>query len=155
MADGAAIGPSTDNFAICTFEIEGVRYHSAEHAYQALKMKSPKDKAKVAACEPKKGENSWDYGMRVWNLGQRLPKRKDWEQTKVRVMHQANKAKLEQNPILAAELCNTVGVITHRGSGDFWDKWNPILLMLIREELRGEAGDPTVLRDLQGKMGLL
>lgn len=148
MADGGVIGASTDNFAISEFELNGHRWYSAEHAYQGMKMKRKADTEKIAACSPKKGEKSWDYGMRVWNMGQRGTKRSDWEKVKVHCMYEANKAKLEQSPELAKELCLSEGLITHRGSGAFWDEWNPVLLMLIREELRGEEGDPGVAAKL-------
>ena len=75
LCDGVSVGPSTDNFAICQFEIDGTMFYSSEHAYQSLKMKKIEHRAKVVACVPKKRENGWDYGMRVWNMGQRYPPR--------------------------------------------------------------------------------
>merc|ERR1711871_317055 len=149
LCGGSSIGPSTDNFALCTFEIDGLTYHSAEHAYQASKMRADRDRRHVAACRPRKGESSWDFGMRVWNQGQRLPAKKDWETTKVQTMYEVNKAKLMQNLPLAAELCSTDGEITHRGSGKFWDKWNPVILMLLREELKDEDGNLLKISELQ------
>ena len=152
MCNGVAVGASTDNFAIALFRLDDAVYWSAEHAYQALKMRHKQDREKVVACAPKKGESAWDYGMRVWNLGQRGPARADWESAKVDAMYQANKAKLEQTHALAAELCATTGPLTHRGSGAFWDKWNPILLTLIREELKGDQGDAELMARLRQQM---
>ena len=52
-------------------------------------------------------------------------------------MYWANLAKIVASPELQAELLGSGrGFITHRGSGKFWDYWNPVLLSLIREELR-------------------
>jgi hypothetical protein len=78
--------------------------------------------------------------MRVWQMGQRPPRRADWEAVKVEAMYLANRAKLEQNPALLAPLLASDGPITHMGSGRFWDEWNPVLLELLREELGQRGG---------------
>eukprot|EP00929_Paragymnodinium_shiwhaense_P119794 TRINITY_DN91691_c0_g1_i1.p1 TRINITY_DN91691_c0_g1~~TRINITY_DN91691_c0_g1_i1.p1 ORF type:complete len:224 (-),score=40.91 TRINITY_DN91691_c0_g1_i1:100-771(-) len=160
--DGRTLGTgkATDNFALVEdgFQIDGVTYFSAEHAYQALKPKSLAHRRKIAALVPKKGESAWDHGMRVWNAGQRQPERPGWHahdgRVKRRIMYECNKAKLEQCQWMREELFGSGdGQLTHRGSGKYWDQWNPILLMLIREELR-PGGDVAKIDELRSQMGL-
>lgn len=143
MCNGKPIKAGTDNFEIVPFTLNGVQYWSAEQAYQALKMVNKADREKIAKAAPKKAERSWDHGMRVWQAGQLGKARLDWEAVKVEAMYFANRCKLEQNPDVLALLLESngapAGEITHRGSGKFWDQWNPIILMLIREELRTDG----------------
>lgn len=156
MCNGKAVAPGTDNFEIAPFVFEGVTYHSAEQFYQALKMRKAADRMKIARCVPKPGEKAWDYGMRAWQAGQLGAARKDWEAVKVEAMYYANRLKLEQHPELLASLLESNGSpqggITHRGSGKFWDEWNPTLLMLLREELSPSGGDAAIIASLRGQM---
>jgi predicted NAD-dependent protein-ADP-ribosyltransferase YbiA (DUF1768 family) len=152
MCNGRAIAPGTDNFEIAPFVYEGVTYYSAEQFYQALKMRKPADRAKIARCVPKPGEKAWDHGMRAWQAGQLGAARKDWDAVKVEAMYLANKVKLEQNPILLASLLESKGNITHMGSGKFWDAWNPTILMLLREELSPNGGDTAQIESLRGQI---
>eukprot|EP00948_MAST-09A_sp_MAST-9A-sp1_P002489 g2489.t1 len=155
MCNGKAVKPGTDNYEIFPFKFEGDTFYSSEHCYQAMKMKSSSDRKKIVKCVPRKDENAWDYGMRVWQKGQLLPKRKDWEKIKVDCMYKANRLKLEQNSVALTALIESNGTpkgpITHRGSGAFWDYWNPVLLMRIREELRPD-GDPKVIQKFKELM---
>lgn len=156
MCNGKAITPGTDNFELAPFVHEGVTYHSAEQFYQALKMSKEADRAKIARCAPKPGEKAWDHGMRAWQAGQLGTARKDWDAVKVEAMYFANKVKLEQNPALLASLVESngspQGSITHRGSGKFWDDWNPTILMLLREELSPSGGDAAIIETLRAQM---
>lgn len=156
MCNGKAVTPGTDNFEIAPFVWEGVTYYSAEQFYQALKMKKEADRAKIAKCVPKPGEKAWDHGMRAWQAGQLGTARKDWEAVKVEAMYFANRLKLEQNPALLASLLESNGApqgnITHMGSGKFWDHWNPVLLMLLREELSPSGGDASRVATLKAQM---
>lgn len=156
MCNGKAVTPGTDNFEIAQFVYQGVTYYSAEQFYQALKMRKASDRAKISRCVPKPGEKAWDHGMRAWQAGQLGAARKDWEAVKVEAMYFANRVKLEQNPALLASLVESNGTpqgnITHMGSGKFWDKWNPILLMLLREELAPGGGDVARIADLHAQM---
>ena len=151
MCEGKGIKSGTDNFELCHFMMDGVDFHSAEQAYQFLKMKRKSDRTKIAARAPKTNESGWDYGMVVWNMGQRGEMVKNFEAIKVDVMYRANKEKLEQNPAMAADLVASSGLITHRGSGKFWDEWNPVLLMRIREEL-SPSPDESLLASLRARM---
>jgi len=156
MCNGKAVTPGTDNFEIAPFIFEGITYYSAEQFYQALKMRKDADRAKIARCVPKPGEKAWDHGMRAWQAGQLGAARKDWEAVKVEAMYFANRVKLEQNPALLASLLESNGSpqghITHMGSGKFWDQWNPILLMLLREELSPSGGDAARIAALRDQM---
>lgn len=156
MCNGKAISPGTDNFELGPFVYEGITYYSAEQFYQALKMRKEADRAKIARCVPKPGEKAWDHGMRAWQAGQLGAARKDWEAVKVEAMYFANRVKLEQNPALLASLLESNGApqanITHMGSGKFWDQWNPILLMLLREELSPSGGDASIVAEARAHM---
>jgi len=156
MCNGKAISPGTDNFELGPFVYEGITYYSAEQFYQALKMRKEADRAKIARCVPKPGEKAWDHGMRAWQAGQLGAARKDWEAVKVEAMYFANRIKLEQNPALLASLLESNAVpnanITHMGSGKFWDHWNPVLLMLLREELSPGGGDASTVAELRAQM---
>lgn len=158
--DGKTIGTgkATDNFALIDggFKMNGGTFYSAEHAYQAQKMRYREDREKIEKIVPRRNETAWDHGMRCWNAGQRGQARKGWHvdkgKLKIQVMYECNKAKLQQCGLMRDELCVSEGVITHRGSGLFWDEWNPVLLTLIREELR--QGDKHVIQELRAKMQL-
>jgi predicted NAD-dependent protein-ADP-ribosyltransferase YbiA (DUF1768 family) len=156
LCNGKAVTPGTDNFEIATFIHEGVTYYSAEQFYQALKMQKQADCAKIVKCVPKPREKAWDHGMRVWQAGQIGSVRKDWEAVKVEAMYFANRVKLEQNPVLLASLLESNGapdgIITHMGSGKFWDQWNPVILMLLREELSPGGGSASRVAELQSQM---
>lgn len=156
LCDGKAVSPGTDNFELVQFGMNGVTYFSAEQAYQAIKMRKEADRAKIGRVKPKTGEKGWDHGMRCWQAGQLGAARRDWEAVKVEAMYLANKCKLEQNPAVLSSLLKSNGSpkepLTHMGSGKFWDKWNPMILMLLREELSPDGGDPNIIATLRGEM---
>lgn len=149
MCDGKPVESGTDNFELSVFHADGVTFYSAEQAYQAWKMEDSKARDKIVARVPRPGEKAWDYGMAIWNMGQRGMPVPNWEAHKVEAMYRANKMKLEQNPTLLATLLATraqvPGKLTHRGSGKFWDKWNPLILTCIREELSSPREESLVL----------
>ena len=66
MCGGTAITAGTDNFELAPFDMGGVRFWSAEQAYQALKMRRAADRSKIGQCTPKKGERGWDHGWHRW-----------------------------------------------------------------------------------------
>lgn len=152
LCDGKTVKPGTDNFELKPFEIHGVQYWSAEQAYQAIKMGKKQDRASIAKLVPKKGETGWNHGMRVWQKGQLLKCRKDWEAVKVEAMYYANRCKMEQNPDCLEALLATRHPFTHSGSGPFWDYWNPLLLEAIREELRPEGSDSARVAAIREEM---
>lgn len=178
-ADMKKINDETDTGAIfCS-----TPFYSAEHAYQWLKMANKSDQAKIVAMKPKPNESGWDFGMRCWNAGQRGERRKSFQSEgggsvkkdlRVRAMYWANRAKIYDNDSgestsgsenqsapesdnFRQDLLNSgssSAVITHRGSGPFWDDWNPVLLMLIREELRTKDADCAKIKEWREMMGL-
>eukprot|EP00470_Lotharella_oceanica_P006144 CAMPEP_0170168974 /NCGR_PEP_ID=MMETSP0040_2-20121228/1916_1 /TAXON_ID=641309 /ORGANISM="Lotharella oceanica, Strain CCMP622" /LENGTH=141 /DNA_ID=CAMNT_0010407443 /DNA_START=181 /DNA_END=606 /DNA_ORIENTATION=+ len=78
-------------------------------------------------------------GTKVWSMGQsrRYKIVENWEEIKVDVMYEANKAKFSQNAKLKEVLLSTKGDIDARGF-PFWAYWNGRILERIREELRAK-----------------
>lgn len=151
LSAGKTVKPGTDNFELKPFTMNDVQYWSSEHAYQALKMKNLADRTNIIKLVPRKGEKAWDHGMRVWQKGQQGKARSDWEAVKIEAMYLANKCKIEHNPDCLEALLATTGPFTHSGSGAFWDYWNPVLLEVIREELRSD-GDAARVASLWAEM---
>lgn len=134
------------------FEYEGVTYWSCEQAYQALKFIPGPQRNKLAAIRPMPGETDSAHGMRCWSEGQRGTKaayRSDWDATKVGVMLAVNRAKYAAHADLRADLLAT-GAATiaggpstswrHKGQDHKWQRWNGLVQMLVREELRETSG---------------
>lgn len=127
------------NFYPCLIEFEGDIYPTLEHAYQAAKTHDP-DERRLIREEERTGKAK--------QRGQRVTKREDWEQIKVKVMRELLKKKFE-NPQLRKLLLDTHPheLIEGNSWGDtFWGKYkghgkNMLgeLLMQIRSELRGEG----------------
>lgn len=152
LCGGRTIKPGTDNFELKPFQMQGVQYWSAEQAYQAIKMANKRDRSTIAKLVPKKGETAWNHGMRVWQKGQLLKKRRDWEAVKIEAMYYANKVKIQQNPDCLEALLATRHPFTHAGSGPFWDYWNPMLLERIREEIRPDGSDSVRVAAIREEM---
>eukprot|EP00935_MAST-01C_sp_MAST-1C-sp1_P000730 g730.t1 len=117
-----------DNFLVAPFVIDGVEYASCEQYFQAQKFYDDAYRRVIMAETD---------GDQLWSLGQsrQHPIREDWEELKVEVMYKANKEKFLQNEQLRAVLVATQGDI-RAGGFPFWAKWNAIILMLVREELK-------------------
>jgi len=128
-SDGRVI-KCVDNFLPTKFVVNNVEYCSAENYFQAAKCTTKEEFEKVrrGGC-----------GADVWMVGSSVNLRPDWEEVKVRVMYEGNKAKFEQNEKLKDQLLITKGRITFDNSTAFWCKWNGLICELIREELRGEG----------------
>jgi hypothetical protein len=58
-------------------------------------------------------------------------------------MYKANKEKFKQNDALRAELLSTAGDI-RAGGFVFWAKWNAVILLLLREELKPAGSEDKV-----------
>jgi ribA/ribD-fused uncharacterized protein len=80
------------NFWPGPFELDGRRWPTVEHFYQAQKDPSPEHLARILA-EEKPG--------RVKRLGKTCRARPDWDAIKEEVMRRGVRAKFEQNPHLA------------------------------------------------------
>ena len=85
------------NFQACPIEYEGIRYKSAEAAFQAQKTDDPDQKAKFANIGPKDAKY----------LGRRVSLRPDWESIKLQKMYEIVYRKFAQNPDLAEKLLAT------------------------------------------------
>ena len=112
-----------DNFHNCRFKVQVAwlqlsgEWPSAEAAFQAAKF--PEDPAAQEAIRKSSG------GMDSFKQGQESKLRSDWEEIKVNVMYEVNKAKFLQNPAMKAVLLRGHGPITARG-GLFWKTWNEV-----------------------------
>jgi len=86
------------NFYPCSVTIGGIRYPSAEHAYQASKTLEFAIRNRIAAL-PSPGEAK--------RYGRRIELRPDWERAKKPVMLVVVLSKFTQNPLLGAQLADT------------------------------------------------
>jgi ribA/ribD-fused uncharacterized protein len=132
------------NFYICPVVYGGYRYPSAEHAYQAAKTLSARDRLRVAhQITPGQAKR----------LGKTLKLRPAWEKKKNTIMLTIVRNKFEINPGLAGRLLETgdAKLIEGNNWGDlYWGmvrvdddmgKWageNYLgkILMQVRDELR-------------------
>lgn len=123
------------NMYPCIIEVEGQKYPSVEHAFQAMKSLDPNDRVAMSVCRsPEEAKQA----------GKLLNLRSDWEQVKVTLMYDILKKKFT-DPELAQKLKSTQGEELIEGNtwGDkFWGVYkgqgeNQLgkLLMKIREEI--------------------
>eukprot|EP01121_Diplochlamys_sp_Union-15-3_P021889 TRINITY_DN910_c0_g1_i2.p1 TRINITY_DN910_c0_g1~~TRINITY_DN910_c0_g1_i2.p1 ORF type:complete len:183 (+),score=41.26 TRINITY_DN910_c0_g1_i2:1-549(+) len=142
--DGKSV-EEVDNFLECKFTVNGVTYPSSESYFQCQKCKDNKAQFDQLL---KSG-----YGNDVRLAGNKVTLREDWEEVKVRVMYEGNKAKFEQNPNLKEALLKTKGSVTFHLSSPFWNAWNAKIIELIREELR-EPSERNVdkINEITGQM---
>lgn len=134
------------NFYEATIYVEGMRYRSVEHAYQAFKTVDPWSRRLVREAKTP-GEAK--------KLGKSVKLRPDWESVKVGLMRDFVRKKFE-NPFLQPLLLATGDAELIEGNtwnDTFWgvcrgvgENWLGKILMEIRQELRqvedGETGDP-------------
>eukprot|EP00811_Abedinium_folium_P009861 NODE_19117_length_859_cov_4.359290.p1 GENE.NODE_19117_length_859_cov_4.359290~~NODE_19117_length_859_cov_4.359290.p1 ORF type:complete len:200 (-),score=42.44 NODE_19117_length_859_cov_4.359290:166-765(-) len=156
LADGSSrrkLAPAcTDNFQTCVFVLNGVRWHSVEQCFQAMKFLDPGLQERIRLAIPRSGENDSAHGNRVWSLGQtRSQLRPDWEAVKVQIMYTACRAKLAQHEDLRQQLLSTGGALLEGApSTDCWQLWNGKIQTRLREELRPAAEcDETALAALR------
>jgi len=140
-----AVGPTgyLSNFALFAFFIDGVRYPSTEHYFQAIKFAgTDKERMIREAATPEKAK---ELG------GQRdakFPLRKDWDGVKDEVMFRCNLEKFRQNPSIAQQLLATgTAPIAERSDDDaYWGDGSDRkgqnklgeILMRVRHELANE-----------------
>lgn len=88
------------NFAKYEFELEGKRWRTSEHYFQAKKYEGTEYEELVRLL---------DTPMKAAEMGRdrMLPLRKDWEQVKDDIMRQAVYAKFSQNQVIKEILINT------------------------------------------------
>ena len=108
------------NFGDCPngVKFEGIKYPTAEHAYQAAKTNNITDRFGISRLEsPGKAKRA----------GSTVLLRPDWDKIKVHIMRQIVTAKFMQNPDLMAKLLSTKDAELIEGNrwGDtFWGVCN-------------------------------
>lgn len=124
------------NFWFCDIVIDGNRYGSSEHAYQALKMKEPRHELLVRiATTPALAKR----------LARKYPMKDNWEQIKLAEMERILRVKF-QIPELKQKLLDTGDLIleeTNTWKDTYWGIYNGRgtnylgkILMKIRTELK-------------------
>jgi ribA/ribD-fused uncharacterized protein len=135
------------NFSPHGFEMDGKRWPTSEHYFQAQKFAGTEYAEKIRqAASP----------MIAARLGRSRshPLRRDWEQVKEDVMRQALRAKFSQNPELAERLMATkcAHLIEHTKNDRYWGDGGDgkgrnrlgELLMELRSELAGNPGEQQI-----------
>jgi len=123
------------NFFPSEIEVEGKKYPTVEHAYQAAKTQDPEWREAIRNASTAKEAK---------NLGRKCPPRKEWDDLKIPTMKDLLKRKF-QDKKLAKKLVETHPKELVEGNwwGDtFWGvchgkgkNWLGKLLMEVREEL--------------------
>jgi len=136
-------GPEcTDNFQIAQFQYDNSEWHSVEQAYQAYKFEDGAQREAIRSAVPM-NENSFDYGQRMWRLGQQGKSKESKDA--VELMYRLCKAKLAQHPEMQQELLATGDVTIFGGpSTGEWSKWNGLIQTRLREELRTGFDDESL-----------
>lgn len=128
------------NFAESRFTLDGARWSSVEHYYQAQKYAGTETAERVRLA---------DTPAKARKAGQErsLAPRPDWDAVKEDVMRRAVRAKFEQNRRLRADLLATGDEeLVHRSASDLYWGQSPdgtgenrlgVILMEVRTELRG------------------
>lgn len=124
------------NFWLAPVVIDGVRWPTSEHAYQAAKFTSHEVRNKILDNpDPKKAKT----------FGKSKGMRPDWDTVKLSIMEDIVKSKFQQHPDLAKDLKNTSP--QELIEGNWWNDtfWGVCkgkgenhlgkILMKIREEL--------------------
>lgn len=107
------------NFYLCRVEFEGDTYASAEHAYQAAKLK---DRARRSVVMANRTTTLSQSPQHVKQWGKRVPIREDWEDVKLQVMKDILTSKFLDNT-LRAQLLSTGSVELVEGNwwhDNFW-----------------------------------
>jgi len=120
-------------FGSYPFEFDGLRYHSAEAAYQAQKTLDPELRKQFADKRDNRGKYIGVTPEEAKRLGAALDLRPDWENVKLSVMFDIQKAKFEQNPYLRNDLVKT----EHRDLLHL-NKHNDRFWGVVEEGVRGE-----------------
>lgn len=133
------------NFARFPITLEGKRWPSSEHYYQAKKhLHDPQYEEAIRHAQS-------PFMAAHMGRDPRHPLRSDWEQVKDVVMYRALYAKFTQHPALQTLLLGTgeAQLVEHTPHDTYWADGGDgrglnrlgVLLMTLRDELRtGEAG---------------
>jgi hypothetical protein len=123
------------NFWLCDVVYDGIRFPSAENAYQAAKCAHNSDRIAFKNITPGQAKRK----------GKQVIIRGDWEQVKKKVMKEVVLAKFQQNIMLLIDLKNTGDAVLEEGNrwGDtYWGICRGIgennlgkILMEVRQEI--------------------
>lgn len=98
------------NFYMCSVVWDGIKWPSAEHAYQAAKTTNPKARRVISRLSAP---------VDAKHLGAALELRSDWSDVKVNIMTEIVHAKFAQNTDLASRLISTGSC--HLVEGNTWN----------------------------------
>jgi ribA/ribD-fused uncharacterized protein len=133
------------NFAPYPIELDGKRWPTSEHYFQAQKFEDPQHQEAI------RREKSPMIAARM-GRDRKKKLRRDWESAKVAVMRKAVRAKFTQHPDLRAILLATgdAGIVEHTENDSYWGdggdgsgkNWLGKILMEVREELQEDREQP-------------
>jgi len=130
--------PCTDNFQVVTLKFKhgGFEWWSAEQAYQASKFSKKNSLFRAIRDANPDGESDWDFGMRVWRMGQEKAPRTTWNEEKLRIMLLVNISKFQSLQRLRDELRATAyHNIEGAPSTWNWQLYNGQIMTVIRETI--------------------
>src|SRR5262249_31069880 len=134
------------NFSRHPITLDGKRWPTSEHYFQAQKFRGTEHEEAVRQCKtPREAA--------ALGRSRKLPLRRDWESVKDRVMLEAVRTKFTQHDDLTAVLLGTgdAELVEHTPNDDYWgdggdgrgkNKLGKIL-MSVRAELRARAREQT------------
>ena len=124
------------NFYPCIVTYKGITYTTSEAAYQAQKTLDNNERIRFSKLDPKTAKEE----------GQKVDKRTDWDEVKLKEMYYICKTKFLQNPELGMLLLETKDEELIEGNDwddTFWGVCNGVgenhlgkTLMKIRKELK-------------------
>lgn len=130
------------NFSRHAVTLNGERWPTTEHYFQAQKFAGTEHETAVRRCKTP------SLAARM-GRDRKLPLRRDWESVKDRVMLDALRAKFTQHEELRAVLLGTgdATLVEHTANDSYWGDGGDgsgknrlgQLLMRLRDELRAEA----------------
>ena len=139
----SASGPfgELSNFARVSIFLDGKRWPTSEHYFQAQKFTDARYKERIRRTEKP---------MEAANLGRsrKVPLRKDWESVKVEVMRKAVRAKFTQHRELKELLLSTgeAKLVEHTSRDPYWgdggDGSGKNMLGRILMEIRAGLNQP-------------
>ncbi|NPV89450.1 MAG: NADAR family protein [Firmicutes bacterium] len=127
----------------CRIYLDGIEFHTVEHAYQAAKVADQQLKKRIASCRSA-GE--------ARQVASKMPLRPDWKEVKLQIMEELIRKKFLLNRTLGADLMSTypADIVIGSMTGDtFWGVHEGVglnllgkILMKVREELIEEKRPP-------------
>ncbi len=132
------------NFSLHEIVLDGERWPTSEHYFQAQKFADPAVRKRIRACRSP---------MDAARMGRdrKLALRRDWESAKDNVMHKAVTAKFSQHADLRDLLLSTgeARLVEHTDNDAYWGDGGDgrgrnrlgQILMRVREELRAANAD--------------